>query len=381
MCILRNGKLRPWWYPILNAGIRPGRVAAAVESVCRGLNASASTFYLLYSKLINLLGSVSSAASDSTNYTHLKMTKFKSLLFASAFSLLTISGFSQEASDHKVIITGVRFAYPLVEKWIKDYTAANPQAQIVIETRTITDPQKYDLLIEAYVQEKDVRETREYLSVGRYALLPIANSKSAFAKEYGEKGLNEKTYKQIFFHDIYAEKDKSLPSGYTIYTRLQKAGAPVTFAKYFGYEQQNINGKTIAGADEHLIKALLKDDTGVTYTTPGLAYDLQSRKPIEGITVVPVDLDGNGRISKEEKLLDNLDQVLTNLENEKVRNVPVEHIHFSIGKNNSNPEAKKFLLWVAANSGKDLKQFGYLKPDAKRLEQEKEKLERFAAVK
>ncbi|WP_353718551.1 hypothetical protein [Dyadobacter sp. 676] len=310
------------------------------------------------------------------------MKNFKTFFLATGLALAaSLNAFAQESTENKVIITGVRFAYPIVDKWIKEYTAANPKAQIAIETRTVTDPAKYDLLIEAYEQEKDVRDTREYISIGRYALLPVANAKSAFAKEYADKGLNEKTYKQIFFHDIYAEKDKSLTTQYTIYTRLQKAGAPLTFARYFGYEQQNIKGKAIAGADEHLIKALLKDETGITYTTPGLAYDLQTRKPLEGLTIIPVDLDGNGRVSKEEKALDNLDEVLATLETGKIKNVPVENIHFSIAKNNPNPEAKKFLLWVAENADKDLHQFGYLKADAKRLAEEKEKLERFQAVK
>lgn len=310
------------------------------------------------------------------------MKNFKTILLAAGVALAASpNAFAQETNDNKVIITGVRFAYPLVNKWIQEYTAANPKAQIIIETRTITDPAKYDLLIEAYEQEKEVKDSREYISIGRYALIPVANAKSAFAKEYADKGLNEKAYKQVFFHDIYAEKDKSLNNNYTIYTRLQKAGAPLTFARYFGYEQQNIKGKAIAGADEHLIKALLKDETGITYTTPGLAYDLQTRKPVEGLTIIPVDLDGNGRVSKEEKSLENLDQVITTLEGEKLKNVPVENIHFSIDKHNSNPEAKKFLLWVAENADKDLHQFGYLKADAKRLAQEKEKLERFQAVK
>lgn len=310
------------------------------------------------------------------------MKTFKSLLLATGLSLVASSPiFAQEASQNKVIITGVRFAYPLVDKWIKQYSAENPKAQIVIETRTITDPEKYDLLIEAYDQEKEVKDGREYVSIGRYALLPVANSKSEFAKEYSDKGLIEKTYKQIFFHDIYAEKDKSITTPFTVYTRLQKAGAPLTFAKYFGYEQQQIKGKTIAGADEHLIKALLKDDTGITYTVPGLAFDLTSRKPAEGLTIIPVDLDGNGRVSKEEKAVDNLDQFLQKLETEKVKNIPVEYVHFSIAKNNSNPEAKKFLLWVASHAEEDLHQYGYLKPEAKRLQLEKEKLERFSAVK
>lgn len=310
------------------------------------------------------------------------MRKLNSLLLATGLSVLAGSSlFAQETAQNKVVITGVRFAYPLVDRWIKAYTAENPQTQLTIETRTITDPEKYDVLIEAYDQERIAKEGREVISIGRFALLPVANSKSEFAKEYAEKGLNEKTYKQIFFHDIYAEKDETIRTPFTVYTRLQKAGAPVTFAKYFGYEQQQIKGKTIAGADEHLIKALLKDDTGITYTLPGLAYDLNTRKPVDGITIIPVDLDNNGRISKEEKQIDNLDQILDKIEVEKVKNVPVEYIHLSIAKNNSNPEAKKFLLWVASHGEQDLRQFGYLKPEPKRLQNEKEKLEKFSAVK
>lgn len=313
------------------------------------------------------------------------MKNFRSLLFAAGIAIVaTPSLFAQDAAQNnqnKVIITGVRFAYPLVDKWIKQYSVENPGAQIVIETRTITDPEKYDLLIEAYDQDKVIKEGREYISIGRYALLPVANTKSAFAKEYSDKGLIEKTYKQIFFHDIYAEKDESITTPFTVYTRLQKAGAPITFAKYFGYEQQQIKGKTIAGADEHLIKALLKDETGITYTVPGLAYDLTTRKPTEGITIIPVDLDGNGRVSKDEKLVENLDQVIEKIENEKVKNVPVEYINFSIAKNSTNPEAKKFLLWVASHGENDLHQFGYLKPEPKRLQLEKEKLEKFSALK
>jgi len=298
-------------------------------------------------------------------------------LTSSVSSMLT----AQDNPQNKVIITGVRFAYPLVEKWIQVYTAENPNAQIAIETRTITDPEKYDLLIEAYDQERLIKEGRETISIGRYALVPVANSKSAFAREFGEKGLTESDFKQIFFHDIYAEKGKSITAPYTVYTRLQKAGAPFTFAKYFGYEQQQIKGKAIAGADEHLIKALLKDDTGITYTVPGLAFDLHTRKPADGLTIIPVDLDNNGRVSKDEKLVDNLDHLVEKFESEKIKNVPIEYIHLSITKTNSNTEARKFLIWVASHGEQYLHQFGYLKPEAKRLQGEKEQLERWSAVK
>lgn len=297
------------------------------------------------------------------------------------FMLLAAQAFSQNATDNKVIITGVRFSYPLVEKWIEAYKVQNPNANIQIESRTITDPAKYDILIEAYEPDASVKETREYVYLARYALLPFANAKSAFAAEYGEKGLTAELIKQVYFNDIYADKkDKKVDVPFTVYTRLQKAGAPITFAKYFGFEQSNIKGKAISGADEHLVKALLKDSTGVSYSIPGLIYNLQTRKQLDGLTVIPVDIDGNKKVGGDEKTFyTSLDDVIQKIETaEDLKNIPVEYLHVSISKNNTNNEAYKFMQWVLDNSQENLHQFGFLKPDPKRFQQEKEKFEQLA---
>lgn len=294
---------------------------------------------------------------------------------AALLLLTTINSFAQTSADkNKVVITGVRFAYPLVQQWIDAYKVVNPNAQISIETRTITDPEKYDLLIEAYEHDKAFKDTRNYYTVGRYALITIANSKSAVYKELEDKGFNEKLIKQLFFHDVYAEKEKPLKANYTVYTRLQKAGAPITFSSYFGFEQQNIKGKAIAGADEHLIKALQKDTTGLSYSTLGLVYNPKTRQVVEGISVIPLDLDGNGKVGKDERIYENLDKAIEGLETGKVKNVPVGNLHVSVGKNSSNIEAEKFLQWIVANGQDALHEFGFLQPDAKQLAIQREKL-------
>jgi phosphate transport system substrate-binding protein len=306
----------------------------------------------------------------------------KSLKIALVVFLLPIGAivYAQPAAEKKVIVTGARFTYPLLEKWIGEYREANPSVEVRIEPRTTTDPSQYDLLIEAFEPEKTVQGDREYLYIGRYAVLPVANAKSAFAKTYSEKGLTSDLIKQIFFHDIYTSKDKQqeIETSYTVYTRLQKAGAPKTFASYFGYEQQQIKGKSIAGADEHLIKALLKDSTGVSYNNLGLIYDLKTRTVSSGLAILPVDADDNGRVSKDEKFYGNLDEVLTRLEEEKIKNVPVEYFHISIRKHAYNPEALRFLQWIIENSQEDLHAFGFLKPEQKRFDAEKEKFEQLA---
>jgi phosphate transport system substrate-binding protein len=284
--------------------------------------------------------------------------------------------------DKVVIVTGTRFAYPLVQKWIDDYNAIKPEAQIVIEARGSNDPLAYDILIEAYDQDEEIKKNREYLHIARYAILPVANSKSEFAKVYSDKGLNKDLINQLFFHDIYADKEKEqkIKAPYTIYTRLQKAGAPIVFTKYFGYEQKDIKGKAIAGSDEHLFKTILRDTTGVTYLPLTLIYDHSTGKPAQGITVLPVDLNGNGKVNDEEKFYENLSSVIEKLENEnlkEIKNIPIEYIHLSVDKNNVNPAAIEFLKWVAQNGQEDLHNFGYLKPESDRFE--KEKFEEFAS--
>lgn len=290
---------------------------------------------------------------------------------------ITLTAFTAPAqTSSKVVVTGVRFSYPLVNAWIESYKQANPSANVVIEPRTTTDPSQYDVLIEAYEPDSLIKGTRDFIYIGRYALLPVANAQSGFAKEFSDKGLTKDLIKQIYFQDAYADKKKvrKIVSNYTVYTRLQKAGAPITLARYFGYEQGNIKGKAIAGADEHLIKAVLKDSTAVTYATLGLIFDLKLRNPLSGLTILPVDLDDNGKVQSDEKIFGNLESAISKFEADDVKNVPIEYLHISIAKRKSNVEALKFLQWVLNNGQDSLHQFGFLLPDEQQFKKEKEKL-------
>jgi phosphate transport system substrate-binding protein len=278
-----------------------------------------------------------------------------------------------------VRITGVRFAYPLVQRWIDDFNKEYPDVQIIIESRGSTDPSQYEILIEAYEHADEFKKDREYAYVGRYAILPVANSKSGIAKLYLDKGLNKDLITQLFFHDIYADKEKQeeIKAPFTTYTRLQKAGAPITFASYYGYEQKDIKGKAIAGADEHILKAVLRDSTAISYLPVSLIYDRDTKKSVEGITVLPVDLNGNGRVNDEEKFYNDLPTVVQRLENTSPRelnNIPIGYLHFSVDKKTAGTDAVAFIKWVIENGQKDLSDFGYLKPEPEKLEKGKSEL-------
>lgn len=275
-----------------------------------------------------------------------------------------------------VVITGARFCYPLVQKWIDDYTRINPEAQIVIEARGSADPAKYDILVEVFEPDEIVKKNNQYIHVARYPVLPVANSKSRFAKVYADKGLNQDLIRQLYFHDAFADKEKEIEikAPYTIYTRLQKAGAPIVFTRYFGFEQKDIKGKAIAGADEHLLKAILRDTTAVSYLPLPLIFDRGTGLPFQGLTVLPVDLTGNNRVNEDEKFYANAASVIRRLESEEsksIHNLPIGNVHLSINKTSASPESIEFLRWVISNGQKDIHDFGYLVPEPGRFELEK----------
>ena len=295
-----------------------------------------------------------------------------SLLFAQQAG--GVAGKAEDPTPKIVVITGARFCYQLLEKWIDDYSKLKPEVQIIIESRGSNDPDKYDILAEVYGHPTEMRRNRLYLIIGRYAILPVAASNSPFANLYAEKGLNKERIIDVFFHDVFIEKPKQKNEvRFTPYTRLQKAGVPSVFAEHFGYEQKDLKGHAVAGSDAHLLKAVLRDSIGVTYLPLPLVYDRESRRPVNGLSVLPVDLSGNGKISEIEKFYHSLDMVIDKLEETDpadIKNIPIEYFHLSVDRERATTEAVDFLRWVKDNGQRYLREFGYLQPDRKHLDNE-----------
>ncbi len=296
----------------------------------------------------------------------MRVFTFFLILLAAAQGAIAQAPSSGDSQNQKVVVvTGARFSYALVQRWIDDFTSLHPEVQIIIESRGSHDPAKYDVLAEVYEQDEKLQTSREYVYTGRYAILPVANSSSAFAKTFEKKGLNKSLIQQLFFHDLLADKSKQedIKVPFTVYTRLQKAGVPIVFSKHFGFEQKDISGKSIAGADEHLIKALLRDSTGISYLPIPLIYDIKTGYPIQGLAVPPIDIDGNGKVNDDERVYDNLPKLLDALESEKsLKSIPVDYLHLSVDRKSASPEAVAFLKWVNENGAKYLHEFGYLLP-------------------
>lgn len=309
----------------------------------------------------------------------MKTNYFYQVLFA---LFISSTGFAAEnATKEPVVISGTKFTYPLIEKWIAEYQKVNPNANIKLAAKA-NAAQPADLNVIAHQPaQNELQPNQEIIYAGRYALLPVTNNNNPILVDAAKKGLNKKELDKLFFEVIDYDSDEPVQKSKfkaNIYSRENQACASAALAGYFGHKSSEIRGKKVFGDDIYLLSAIKKDSIGLTYNNLGYLYDVNSRNLKEGIALLPIDL------KKEAKpiLSGNLDEVLNVLEANRVETVPVEKIGFVYSEQNARKEVSEFLKWLLTDGQKFNHDKGFLNLDKEALAEQASRLsERFLTLK
>ena len=301
----------------------------------------------------------------------MKPTYFYQLLFA---LFISASAFGAENKANEAItISGTKFTYPLIEKWIAEYAKVNPNTNIKLAAKT-ANSQAVDLNIIAHQPTKEeLNETQGIIYAGRYALLPVTNTNNPILATSSKKGLNKKEIDKLFFEviDYDAEPTKEKPKfKSTIYSRDNKACASTALAGYFGHQSSEIRGKKVLGDDIYLLSAIKKDTVGLAYNNLGYLYDTNSRKLKDGIALLPLDL----KKDTKDILTGNLDYVIDVLEKNHIETIPVEKIGFIYSQQTARKEVSDFLKWVLTEGQKFNHEEGFLNLDKQSLAEQANRL-------
>ena len=84
-----------------------------------------------------------------------------------------------------------------------------------------------------------------------------------------------------------------------VYTRSDACGAAKTWARYLGASQEELRGIAVYG-DPGLAEAVRRDMQGIGYNNINFAYDARTKQPVPGLAILPVDVNGNGVLDKQE---------------------------------------------------------------------------------
>ena len=301
----------------------------------------------------------------------MKTTHFYRFLLV--FIILSTGISAQNQVNETILISGTKFTYPLIGKWIAEYAKVNLTATFQLAAKSET-PGVSDLNIIAHEPEKEeLKEDQDILYTGRYALLPVTNSHNPILSTPRKKVFNKKEIDKLFFEVVnYEDKSGTEKPKYraAIYTRDNKACSSRALANYYGHVPTEIKGKKVLGDDIYLLSAIRKDTIGITFNNLGYLFDIKSRNLKEGIALLPLDL------KKETKTITagNLDDVLSVLEINKIETIPTEKIGFIYSRKNLRKEVSDFLKWVLNDGQKFNHSEGFLNLDKQVLTEQQNQL-------
>lgn len=258
------------------------------------------------------------------------------------------------AQNLQINVNDAQFTRQMMERLVKEYNKVNPEFTATI----VVTREKADASVSLSGQD-DVN------SIGRFAILPIANSENELLhNKKVVKGLSSKLKQQIFverdlLEELDAEEDgeKQLPG--TVYSLTGSHAITTTLvARDLSITPNRVKGKKILGSEENLISAVRSHQDAIAFNVASLAYDSNTYQPVEGLTVLATDLDGNGRISDEERsVISSLDKLTDYLDKLPHTGLPIGNISIKT----DNQELRRFVDWASTEGQGYLSPYGFLK--------------------
>jgi len=282
------------------------------------------------------------------------------LLFALLFST---SGLIAQNNQNSILVSSPKFAQPLIEKWISEYSKVKPEANIkFVQKDTKSSAPQLNLVIASTPYQLS-DNNHKFIITGRYALVPVSNSGNPLLAEIGRKGLDKKDLDKLFFESLdedpeeLEDGDKKLSA--TVYSAENSNRQSATLAKHFGHLSSELKGKKVLGDEIFLLSALKKDPTGISYNNLNYLFDTNSRKIKPEITLIPLELKKDAK----PLLSGNIDDALDVLEENQIETIPVGKIGFVYTQQDAGKEITDFLRWVLADGQKYNHDLGFLKLD------------------
>ncbi len=204
--------------------------------------------------------------------------------------------------------------------------------------------------------------------------MPIVNSKRADLQPLQQKGFTQQDLKAVYFNTNETEKTDGLNGAVTVYRRDKKVCASRSFAENVTGSQLDVAGKLVTGDDRALSAAVKTDVNGFSYNNLGLIYNLETRKIVDSLAVVPIDLDENGKIDASEEIYATLDDVLDYLGSTGSTRIPQDDVNTVLNKNTASKNVLDFVNWVITTGQQYNRSFGFLNLSSNAVEQEKQLL-------
>lgn len=284
---------------------------------------------------------------------------------------------SQKKKDSTISLSGAFALYPLAVKWTEEYQKIHPEIRFNVSGggagKGMADALAgtVDLgMFSREISQEEINQGVWWVGLTIDAVVPTINIQNPFLNDIKQKGLSKEDFKSIFIDGnikswgqlLQKDQDEKI----VIYTRSDACGAAETWAKYLGGKQEDLLGIGIYG-DPGLADAVAQDKLGVGFNNTIFAYDINTGKKRPGMEIIPIDINGNGKIDPEEDFYETFDGVLKAIADGVYPSPPARELYF-VSKGKPQKQATlDFIQWVLTDGQKFVKEAGYVPIDQEKI--------------
>jgi phosphate transport system substrate-binding protein len=200
--------------------------------------------------------------------------------------------------------------------------------------------------------------------VARDAVLAIVSEDNPYLHELLRQGAGKGALAGLWIEggvitwgDLTGDRSASQPIH--AYTRADLCGAGEIWAQFLGGQQENLKGLGVHG-DSWMAGAVKKDPLGIGYANLNFAYDARTLAPVRGIRILPIDINGNGRIDPEEDFYSTRTQVLEAIASQGYPSPPSRDLYLISRGLPQRKCVREFLIWVLTQGQSHVSETGYI---------------------
>ncbi|MGZ5515602.1 MAG: PstS family phosphate ABC transporter substrate-binding protein [Candidatus Aminicenantales bacterium] len=275
-----------------------------------------------------------------------------------------------QSSRGGLSLSGAWALYPLAVRWQEEFQKSHPGAVIDIQAggagKGIADALAgvVDIgMVSREINPAELEKGAVALAVAKDAVVATVSRKNPFLSEILRKGLRKDALAGIWMRKSATTWEGLLgQSGKTpihTFTRSDACGAAETWAAYLGGHQEDLGGVGVYG-DPGLAEAVRRDPLAVGFNNVNFAYDAKTLKPVAGLEICPIDLDGNGLVDPVEKIYATRDDLTKAIAANVYPSPPARDLYFVVKGKPGRPVLAEFLEWVLTEGQKYVAEMGYI---------------------
>jgi len=269
-----------------------------------------------------------------------------------------------------ITISGAWALYPMVVKWSEEFRKAHPEVRIDISAggagKGIADAlaDMVDIgMVSREIHPAEIQKGAWFIPVTKDAVVPVINQGNPLFGEIMKKGVKKSDFSRIWLSEEPPTWNELLGGKGSVqvhvYTRSDSCGAAETWALFMGKKQEDLLGVGVFG-DPGLNEAVRKDELGVGFNNINYAYDAGSLKPMAGTAILPIDLNGNGKIDADESFYGDRDAITKAIAGDRYPSPPARDLYFVCNGRPKTQLVAAFMKWILRDGQKFVPEAGYI---------------------